>query len=94
MTACRVATWNCWWQFGDWQRRWDAIAAVLVDTAPDVLGLQEVWVIRHENAAAQLADRLGMHCSWAPSPHPGALATPHRRHHSHDPRPVIDIGER
>jgi endonuclease/exonuclease/phosphatase family metal-dependent hydrolase len=40
--ACRVATWNLWWRFGDWQARFEAIAAVLREAAPDVVGLQEV----------------------------------------------------
>ncbi len=71
MIACRVVTWNCWWRFGDWEPRWSAIAEVLADTAPDVVGLQEVWAAGAENAAARLADRLGMHWSWVPSPQPG-----------------------
>jgi hypothetical protein len=36
----RVASWNLWWRFGPWQRRRDAIAAVLSQARPDVCGLQ------------------------------------------------------
>jgi endonuclease/exonuclease/phosphatase family metal-dependent hydrolase len=68
--ACRVVTWNCWWRFGDWEPRWRAIGAVLAGAAPDVVGLQEVWATDTENAAARLAERLGLHWCWVPSPHP------------------------
>jgi endonuclease/exonuclease/phosphatase family metal-dependent hydrolase len=64
----RVATWNLWWRFGPWQRRRDAIAAVLADARPDVCGLQEVWAGRGDHLAALLADQLGMHWTWTPSP--------------------------
>lgn len=70
MIPCRVATWNLWWRFGDWARRFEVIAAVLAETAPDVVGLQEVWARGEINAAGLLARRLGMHWAWVPSPHP------------------------
>ena len=74
MLPCRVVTWNLWWRFGDWQRRFEAIAAVLRDVSPDVVGLQEVWARGSGsdavNAAGLLARRLGMHWAWVPSPHP------------------------
>ena len=66
----RVASWNLWWRFGPWQRRRDAIAAVLADARPDVCGLQEVWAGRGDHLAALLADQLGMHWTWTPSPAP------------------------
>jgi endonuclease/exonuclease/phosphatase family metal-dependent hydrolase len=66
----RVASWNLWWRFGPWQRRRDAIAAMLADARPDVCGLQEVWAGRGENQAALLAEQLGMHWAWTPSPAP------------------------
>jgi endonuclease/exonuclease/phosphatase family metal-dependent hydrolase len=65
-----VATWNLWWRFGDWARRFEVIAAVLAETAPDVVGLQEVWARGEVNAAGLLARRLGLHWAWVPSPHP------------------------
>lgn len=66
----RVATWNLWWRFGPWQRRRDAIAAVLADARPDLCGLQEVWAGPSDHLAAWLADQLGMHWTWSPSPAP------------------------
>jgi endonuclease/exonuclease/phosphatase family metal-dependent hydrolase len=65
----RVLTWNLWWRYGPWQRRWEAIAATLAEVGPDVCGLQEVWATRGENLAADLAERLGMHWSWAVAAH-------------------------
>ena len=74
MTPCRVVTWNLWWRFGDWARRFEVIAAVLAEAAPDVVGLQEVWArgsgADSVNAAGLLATRLGMHWAWVPSPAP------------------------
>ncbi|WP_330467369.1 endonuclease/exonuclease/phosphatase family protein [Streptomyces longwoodensis] len=66
----RVVTWNLWWRFGPWQERQKAILAVLRELRPDVVGLQEVWAADGENLAAWLADELGLHCAWAPSPAP------------------------
>jgi endonuclease/exonuclease/phosphatase family metal-dependent hydrolase len=66
----RVLTWNLWWRFGPWRQRRDAIAAVLADVQPDICGLQEVWAGRGEHQAALLAEQLGMHWSWSPSPAP------------------------
>lgn len=70
MIACRVVTWNTWWRFGSWRARWDAIAAVLGEASPDVVGLQEVWATGEENAADRMARSLGLHWTWVPSPHP------------------------
>ncbi|MER7027526.1 MULTISPECIES: endonuclease/exonuclease/phosphatase family protein [Streptomyces] len=62
----RVLTWNLWWRFGPWERRQEAVLAVLDALRPDVVGLQEVWARGGENLAGRLADRLGMHWTWAP----------------------------
>ena len=74
MTSCRAVTWNLWWRFGDWQRRFEVIATELASVAPDVLGLQEVWARGSGpdsvNAAGLLAERLGMHWAWVPSSAP------------------------
>lgn len=64
-------TWNLWWRFGDWQRRHEAIAAVLAETKPDVICLQEVWVTDHANQADLLAARVGMSSVTASSTAPG-----------------------
>jgi endonuclease/exonuclease/phosphatase family metal-dependent hydrolase len=46
------------------------IAAVLAETAPDVVGLQEAWSRGEVIAAGLLARRLGIYWAWVPSPHP------------------------
>lgn len=58
----RVMTWNVWWRFGEWEARQPALASVLQAEAPDIVGLQEVWVAEDgPNQAAVLADQLGFH---------------------------------
>jgi endonuclease/exonuclease/phosphatase family metal-dependent hydrolase len=59
--SLRVMTWNLWWQFGDHQRREEAICQVIGDQNPDVVCLQEVWVRRDAHQCEILAERLGMH---------------------------------
>ncbi|HEX2315821.1 MAG TPA: endonuclease/exonuclease/phosphatase family protein [Thermomonospora sp.] len=68
----RVVTWNVWWRFGPWERRREAILAVLRDLRPDLVGLQEVWGPAPGrdgagNLAEWLADGLGLHWVWAAS---------------------------
>lgn len=68
-----MLTWNLWWRHGPWQQRQEAIAATLVELAPDVCGLQEIWGHSEadgplDNLAADLATRLGMHWCWAGRP--------------------------
>jgi endonuclease/exonuclease/phosphatase family metal-dependent hydrolase len=78
----RVVTWNLWWRNGPWKQRLDAIAETLAEIRPDVCGLQEVWEDASDNLAGILAERLGMHWSWAgrvpnrhwQDEHPGVLA--------------------
>lgn len=67
----RVLSWNLWWRFGDWQRRQEAIAAVLAAERPDVCCLQEVWTTEEGGQAAALARQLGMHWALSPCPAPG-----------------------
>jgi endonuclease/exonuclease/phosphatase family metal-dependent hydrolase len=69
-TPLRIMTWNVWWRFGDWRARRRAILSVLREQQPDVVGLQEVWATGEENLAHWLADELGMHAAWSPSPAP------------------------
>lgn len=66
----RVLTWNVWWRFGPWQQRREAILTVLRETRPDVVGMQEVWARGGENLAGWLAEKLGMHWTWAASDTP------------------------
>ncbi|MFI1094911.1 endonuclease/exonuclease/phosphatase family protein [Streptomyces sp. NPDC020917] len=66
----RVMTWNVWWRYGPWERRREAILAVLREVRPDAVGLQEVWARGEENLAAWLGERLGMQWTWAASDAP------------------------
>jgi Endonuclease/Exonuclease/phosphatase family len=66
----RIGTWNLWWRFGSWQARHSAILAVLRAANLDVCGLQEVWTDGPDNLARLLADALGMHWTFSPSPEP------------------------
>jgi endonuclease/exonuclease/phosphatase family metal-dependent hydrolase len=66
----RVATWNLWWRFGDWEARHRAIAAVLAELQPHIVGLQEVWADPDRSQVAMLAAELGMHWAYAASPVP------------------------
>jgi endonuclease/exonuclease/phosphatase family metal-dependent hydrolase len=68
--SVRVLTWNLWWRFGRWQERLEVIAGVLAEIDADLCGLQEVWADDDGNEARVLAERLGMHVSWVPSPAP------------------------
>ncbi len=83
MTSCRVVTWNLWWRFGDWQRRFEVIAAELAAVAPDVVGLQEVWArgsgADSVNAAGLLARRLGHALGVGALAGAGAVAAQGRR---------------
>src|SRR5487761_1479950 len=63
--ALRVLTWNLWWRYGPWQRRYEAIAATLAEVSPDLCGLQEVWDADGRNLAADLAGRLGRQWCFA-----------------------------
>jgi endonuclease/exonuclease/phosphatase family metal-dependent hydrolase len=81
----KVLTWNLWWRFGPWQRRREAILAVLRDVRPDVVGLQEVWGCPDENLAQWLATELGMHWAWAASRAP-------QRWQRKIGDPTVDIG--
>ncbi|MEU5974410.1 endonuclease/exonuclease/phosphatase family protein [Streptomyces sp. NPDC047315] len=63
----RAMTWNVWWRFGPRERRREALARVLEETRPDVVGLQEVWFDETgDGLANRLAERLGMHVTVEP----------------------------
>lgn len=66
----KVATWNVWWRFGDWEERLPAIRGVLGAARPDICGLQEVWLDGERNLADELAHELGLQAAWVRSPHP------------------------
>jgi endonuclease/exonuclease/phosphatase family metal-dependent hydrolase len=61
-------TWNLWWRFGPWERRQDAILAVLREQQPDVVCLQETWSTDGEDQAAVLAEGLGYHAAVGEAP--------------------------
>ena len=61
-------TWNLWWRFGPWERRHDAIVAVLSDEQPDVVCLQETWSTTDRDQVAGLADALGYHAVVGEAP--------------------------
>ena len=67
----RVATWNLWWRFGQWEERSRVIRSALADVKFDVCALQEVWHTPEENFAETLASQLGYEFAFAPSPNPG-----------------------
>lgn len=58
----RVATWNLWHRFGDWERRAEAIRHTLRDVDADVVCLQEVWTEQAtgRSQAGDLAADLGL----------------------------------
>jgi endonuclease/exonuclease/phosphatase family metal-dependent hydrolase len=66
----KVATWNLWWRFGEWEKRLPAIRRVLGAASPDICGLQEVWIDGDRNLADELAGALGLHAVWVRSPQP------------------------
>jgi len=55
---------------GPWRDRAAAIRSVLVDTRPDICGLQEVWADGERNFASELAEELEMRWAWVRSPEP------------------------
>jgi len=67
--SIRLATWNLWWQFGDYEDRQPAISETLTRLGADVIGVQESW----PGQVARLADHLGFEHSWIgrrPPEHP------------------------
>jgi endonuclease/exonuclease/phosphatase family metal-dependent hydrolase len=64
-TTMRVVTWNVWCHFGPWPQRFEQVQAELVEHAPDVIALQEVWKSDGHNVVGDLADALGFHVAEA-----------------------------
>ena len=65
LSLLRVATWNLWWRFGEWEERRHRILKVLAGLGADVIGLQEVWSTRDGDFANEIADSLGFHHPFA-----------------------------
>jgi endonuclease/exonuclease/phosphatase family metal-dependent hydrolase len=58
-STMRVATWNVWGRFGDWEQRQVAIEDTLVEEAPDLVCLVESWSAEEETQPERIASRLG-----------------------------------
>ena len=56
----RLATWNLYWQFGDYEPRQAGIRSTLEATGADVIGVQESWPGQVE----RLAEHLGFEHAW------------------------------
>lgn len=54
-TSCRIATWNVWGRFGDWEARQEGLCGELAAQRPDVVCLQESW----ETDTGRQVDGLG-----------------------------------
>jgi len=59
-TTLRVATWNVWGRYGQWQERQAAIEDALVARSPDIVCLIESWSSPETTQAEQVAQRLGV----------------------------------
>jgi endonuclease/exonuclease/phosphatase family metal-dependent hydrolase len=64
-TRLRVATWNLWWRFGDWEARLPVVIDSLREADPDVIALQEVWHDGTTSSAQVIADALGYESAFA-----------------------------
>ena len=58
-TRLRVATWNLWWRFGNWEERLPLVIDELRAADPDVVALQEVWHDGGTSSAHRIAEALG-----------------------------------
>ncbi len=58
--TCRVATWNVWGRYGDWQSRLEGITEELRASSPDVVCLEEAWETPEESQTDQVASALGL----------------------------------
>ena len=66
----KIATWNLWWRFGEREACEEAIHETLKSLDADIIALQEVWHTSDDSLAGVIADRLGYHHAFAPSPNP------------------------
>lgn len=58
-TTVRVASWNLWWRFANWEERLPVVVERLRAADPDVICLQEVWHDDWTSSAAVIAEALG-----------------------------------
>lgn len=64
-THVRVATWNLWWRFHNWEERLPLVIDRLRAADPDVIALQEVWHDGDTSSAHVIADALGYEAAFA-----------------------------
>ncbi len=64
-TTLRIATWNVWWRFGDWQPRQEPILETLRAVDADIICLQEAWEWGDDSQPRAIAEALGMHWTFA-----------------------------
>lgn len=58
-STVRVATWNTWARFGEWERRQIGIESELAQAVPDIVLLTEAWHADSDTQVERVADRLG-----------------------------------
>jgi endonuclease/exonuclease/phosphatase family metal-dependent hydrolase len=63
-TTMRVATWNLWGRYHDWEARQPVIAQTLADIDADVVCLQEAWADDDRSQPQELAAALGLTCVY------------------------------
>lgn len=64
-TRLRVATWNLWWRFANWEERLPLVIEALRAADPDVIALQEVWHDGTTSSAEVIAEALGYEARFA-----------------------------
>ena len=64
-TTVRVASWNLWWRFGNWEERLPVVVERLRTVDPDIICLQEVWHDGTTSSAQVIAEALGYEWRYA-----------------------------
>jgi endonuclease/exonuclease/phosphatase family metal-dependent hydrolase len=59
-STVRVATWNVWGRYGDWDLRQAGLEDALAAESPDIVCLVEAWSTAEETQADRVAERLGL----------------------------------
>jgi endonuclease/exonuclease/phosphatase family metal-dependent hydrolase len=58
-STMRVATWNVWGRYGDWEQRQAGIEDTLLEAAPDLVCLVEAWSTPEGSQPERVAAQLG-----------------------------------
>lgn len=64
-TTVRVASWNLWYRFGNWEERLPVVIERLRAADPDIVCLQEVWHDGTTSSAEVIAEALGYEWRYA-----------------------------